>query len=529
MNAARLLLLAGIIPGVFGDPSAGHRCNIKECGCGPDYLAPHCTNPRDDALIVANMQGPWCNENEGQCTACWGTWCPVEEAEAEAEEPHPPHTNVVKAIIGDGPTYKSETQSVHGKCSKTPDYTYANFVKGMDYVKVAFLSKLPNEEDSSTDAEFKRSNILGSAIRWAFHDCAEYRYGSVDNFGCDGCLSNTEPNSGLKEDHTLRATLLQPIWQEYCDLMSLADFVALIGAFAAEYGDRSHSLHIEKYFGRKDNHNCNNGAGRLPGHQAADIEIEKTFLMNMQMTMREVVAAMGGHTVGHVHKEFSGFGYGKDIEERMAEPATNAWSEHPGDFDNDYYHSLRDEPWINAHRGNDGTKNIWLVDEKPHEKTVMLNTDMALAFKISQKVNDVNSVAIGDIGEICAPDAVESSSGSGEYGCVESDGKIKKGWPTDYFGIDTYEQVGSYIDDNNKFLNDYAKYYEMMSTVGYTVNSAKLNKLDNTPYEANDGTQGNLQNVWSPKFWGDKPASHQHSSEEETAAVPAQKKTVLRH
>ena len=217
----------------------------------------------------------------------------------------------------------------------------------------------------------------------------------------------------------------------------------------------------------------------------------------MKMGMYEAVVLSGGHTVGHVHTEFSGFGYQDSETERRANPTTNAWDESPGDFDHEYFESLIEEPWLNAQRGPDPTKNIWLVDEDDHAKTIMLNADMNFGFFIDTNCSSSSSTPIGDIGELCATDALVG----GKYGCVKSDGRVTAGWPTAVYGHNTYAQCLGYIESNAKFLLDFASAYSAMSTAGYKVNNGNLKLSDGSSYRGNNGRLGKVFSVTVDKFW----------------------------
>ena len=68
----------------------------------------------------------------------------------------------------------------------------------------------------------------------------------------DGCISNTAPNLGLFETTSIVMTLLEPLWQKYCDLISRGDFWALIGKLSVEKADPSGTMNIPYYYGRVD-------------------------------------------------------------------------------------------------------------------------------------------------------------------------------------------------------------------------------------------------------------------------------------
>jgi hypothetical protein len=56
-----------------------------------------------------------------------------------------------------------------------------------------------------------------------------------------------------------------------------------------------------------------------------------------------IVVLSGGHSVGHVHTQFSGFGFAETASTYEKNPQTNAWDETPFLFDNEYYDSLAEE------------------------------------------------------------------------------------------------------------------------------------------------------------------------------------------
>ena len=82
---------------------------------------------------------------------------------------------------------------------------------------------------------YRVSNLIGNALRLVFHDAGEVDIRiAADRFGSDGCLANNGPNSGLKEVNVIARTIIEPLWQEYCDKISRADFWVLFAKIAAE-------------------------------------------------------------------------------------------------------------------------------------------------------------------------------------------------------------------------------------------------------------------------------------------------------
>ena len=217
---------------------------------------------------------------------------------------------------------------------------------------------------------YRIANLIGSALRLAFHDAGEVDIRSTDRFGSDGCLADNGPNSGLKEVNVISRTIIEPLWQEYCDKISRADFWVLFGKVAAESAlanGRFNTafvalggvvignpnpfmpfLNIPFQYGRPDAvGNCNLGSNRadgvtprLPGHQPGLSEFTEVYVKQMGLDVRTGVVLSGAHSVGHVHTQFSGFGFNDNFATLELNPLNNAWDESPWIFDNVYYDSL---------------------------------------------------------------------------------------------------------------------------------------------------------------------------------------------
>ena len=130
------------------------------------------------------------------------------------------------------------------------------------------------------------SEIFGKSIRVAFHDAAEYSQLETDSSGPDGCLSSSVNNAGLVEPSSLVNTVLEPIWQEYCDLISHADFWALIGKLAVEKADPTRTVSIPYQYGRTDSSTCTD-LNRLPDPQKGLGEISAFFVTRLGFSLSE--------------------------------------------------------------------------------------------------------------------------------------------------------------------------------------------------------------------------------------------------
>jgi catalase (peroxidase I) len=103
--------------------------------------------------------------------------------------------------------------------------------------------------------------------------------------GPDGCLSNTGDNAGLLEAASVINTVLEPIWQKHCDVMSRADFWALFAKLVVEKADPTGSMHIDYQYGRVDSATCSAGAGRLPNAQLGHNMLQQVFVTQMGLTL----------------------------------------------------------------------------------------------------------------------------------------------------------------------------------------------------------------------------------------------------
>jgi len=342
-----------------------------------------------------------------------------------------------------------------------------------------------------TEALFLRANLFGTMLRTSFHDCGEFSAASPDKLGCDGCLSNSAPNSGLKEATTLLMAVFEPMWQRYCDKITRADFYALLGKLGVEKGDVTNTANVPFSYGRIDNKICSGGIGRLPDHQIGLSEFNRVFIGQMQLTMLDAMVLQAAHTVGHVHPEFSGFGIKSALRTLSANPNTNAWEESPWIFDNMYFASLVNEPWVNSQQGTNRAINFWKVKFDalpvvpgapivPHSNTLMLNADMVMAFLADTNpdpVRDPSGHNIGIINEFCGLTAI----GGLTYGCTSPKGN-KPGWPAA-----TYDKANFYITNNAAFLTDFADAYYKMINTGYSV--------DGVAQTGRSSKVGNLQSI----------------------------------
>ena len=116
-------------------------------------------------------------------------------------------------------------------------------------------------------------------------------------------------------------------------------------------------------WGRVDAASCPLEVGRLPSAEKS-IGHVKDWAAQVGFTDTEVTALMGAHTLGRTQTEFSGY--------------SGAWVRNVAQLDGQaYYSDIINKPWVR--RTTDGGLHFWL---EPTQATIMLNTDMALAWDI---------------------------------------------------------------------------------------------------------------------------------------------------
>ena len=171
-----------------------------------------------------------------------------------------------------------------GVCAKsngaTPDLSDANICSVYLSVKKDFEALIP-------DSEFERANLYGAAVRLAFHDAGEIDINSSDTMGPDGCLSSSSDNAGLVEETSLVNTVIEPLWQNYCDKISRADFWVLFAKLSMEYSDPTKSIKLDYQYGRQDKTVCEIESDRLPDAQYGMDMIEQVFVKQMGLTLED--------------------------------------------------------------------------------------------------------------------------------------------------------------------------------------------------------------------------------------------------
>eukprot|EP01034_Spumella_vulgaris_P027815 gene27815-34594_t len=340
-----------------------------------------------------------------------------------------------------------------GICAKTNG---ASLVSSKAGTCVAYKGMQAAFDAATSDSlgALVQSNIFGIAVRLAFHDAGEFDQTSSDLMGSDGCLSDSTDNAGLVELTSLVNTIIEPVWQQYCDSISRADFWVLWAKLSAEKADPTGTLSIAYQYGRKDNSECDAGEGRLPSGAKGMDEITRVFVTQMGLTLNDALTLSGAHTLGHVHIANSGYGFlaSEVVSDKSNSTTLNAWDATPNQFDNDYFVSMYIKPWVNKAASTSGL-NQWGTGGP----SIGLNADMAL-FYTPDLTND-----FGTLGQICEPNSASLPGQLSNYGCT---------LPSNTAMPSTATLAGVYADTttgNAAFLAGFSVAFPKMVSVGYGV------------------------------------------------------------
>jgi len=262
-----------------------------------------------------------------------------------------------------------------------------------------------------TDDSCPWTDFVGCVVRLAGHDLMDFRPNdSLNPGGSDGCLDFDEPENGGLEDCVdsdfgmAGNMVLHTIYDEFCDKVSLADYVVLaaeaVMALARPSPDQVEETKLRFRnnfeFGRTTATSCPFTKGRLADPEKGCPGLESHFVSTVfgPFTTEEeedhawklTAALMGTHTLGRAEKSNSGY--------------RGWWSDraNSGIFNNNYYHSLLFKAWGPEQVGPG--KNQWVRVDKGRglnggkDGEFMLNTDMCLAFDTG--FNDFNALGAFD-------------------------------------------------------------------------------------------------------------------------------------
>ncbi len=123
-----------------------------------------------------------------------------------------------------------------------------------------------------------------------------------------------------------------------------------------------------------------------------------------------------------------------------------------------------------------------------HPRTIMLNSDMALAFPAHF---DTNTVTLADGTTVTSETGVEGETcgnviaPNNQIGCQSSKYGMTTGYPS------TFAQIKKYSEDNDIFLKDFAAAYVKLTTVGYSIK----------PGPIKEGKLGSLKSIDLGAYW----------------------------
>jgi len=229
---------------------------------------------------------------------------------------------------------------------------------------------------------------IGGAVRVAFHDMGTYN--KTDKTGrANGCfLMDDAGNGGLSVMAAELAALYSTM--DRAESFSRADFFQLASMVAVE---ESHKIAVEKFgsqvpplpdpyanlkYGRQDvscpvsslatetfDTEAQIERNRLPAPSGAFDHVKEVMIDRMGLTVEEVVALMGAHTLGKSTADGSGL--------------IGSWTVEPAALDNSYYVTLLDENLTRVFIDNDDSKPQWNTTE---QDVFMLTSDVCLAHRV---------------------------------------------------------------------------------------------------------------------------------------------------
>jgi len=224
---------------------------------------------------------------------------------------------------------------------------------------------------NTTDAKNACLDIAAGMVQLAFHDSGTY-VKATGTGGPDGCI-----NLGLAENGGLKWTVpkLQPVYEKYNTVISYADFVQLAGKVAIETVGGA-DVPIPFKYGRKTGSTCGDGqngddVNKLPEANKNSEHVNEVFVKRMGLTVQDITALMGGHTIGRMEAANTGY--------------TGYWDSTPNKWDNTYYVELIAQWW--QRDTQNPNKVAWILhsDVDGTAKSgpeVVLHTDISLAYYI---------------------------------------------------------------------------------------------------------------------------------------------------
>lgn len=258
--------------------------------------------------------------------------------------------------------------------------------------KITGLMQDFEDEEDCTNDKCLQADFAGCVLRSAGHDFMDFRN---DRGGSDGCLNfDEDDNKGLINCLTGKTMIgdtdpdvfgkgktLHDVYKEFCDVVSLADFLVIAAEAVMGFTATSTAVDLKADFassfkyGRSTSKSCQDNVA-LPNPADGCKANEVTFISAFGMTWRQTAALMGVHSLGKATLENSGYkGWWQDENNNAL-------------FNNNYYISIVNKGWSpSIVKSGNKTKSQWTRqgvkhdDKKNEHPEMMLNTDMCLAYK----------------------------------------------------------------------------------------------------------------------------------------------------
>jgi len=291
--------------------------------------------------------------------------------------------------------------------------------------------------DSGSHEAIRKRNcpngdVIGEILRLAFHDVVAHNgkggggaNGCMDNMDLEGTDDNMKDGShnGLQDV----VTYLDEILTDFAGHVSKADLWQFAAHVAIALSVPKHNTWRLKFrWGRVDADSCQDEPNNsLPNPELGCKAAFKVF-ERVGFTQEEMVILMGAHTAGKSEQQFSGY-HGR-------------WVKSFGEFDGSrFYKDILDVPWVQTNRMvGSNSKTQWMtpgnmnVDQDPDDITMMLNTDICLAFDFEGNANE------------CVAGGRESTCPTSKH----------------------HDLVKSFSEDNQKWLDAFAVAFDKSMHIG---------------------------------------------------------------
>jgi len=250
-----------------------------------------------------------------------------------------------------------------------------------------------------------RADYFGGTVRLPFHDAGSYDVN--DDSGRPGaCVNPFDPaNNGLAEV----INGIEPVYLLHQSELSRADYWVLVAVTSIQDAG---GPKIPFMWGRID---CNGNyppMGKLPDAEGNFSEVYNVFVKRMGLTVTDITALLGAHTLGRPQAENSGY-------EFYWNPAANL-------FTNQFYLVLlggwkRVEQTFAFH----GTTHQWNTNPPPTGSNpfMMLNTDISLVY---------DNIGYGGNGPCSLAPSSSCTYNNQTYGLVQQYGNDQDFWFTDF-------------------------------------------------------------------------------------------------